>query len=107
MLDLVVLAHRRGDGYEGVQVRTCNQGEDEVGVSRGPWSLGYDDFESLHNVDITGGGLPAPEYPYLDDRQLAPGECVKGWINYTSVPGERADGIQYAPAGAEPVRWAF
>ena len=74
-------------------------------MSRLPWSLGYDDFEQLHDIDISGGGLPAPAY---EDRALKAGECAKGWINFTSIPGARPDGIQYAPQeGATIVRWGF
>jgi len=102
-VEVAALRVTRGEDYEGVQVRTCNKGP-EVGVSRLPWMLGYDSFEQLHDIDTSGGGLPAPAYP---DRDLAEGECTKGWVNFTSVPGEKPDGIQYKPEGAEPIRWSF
>lgn len=103
VVEVAALKVTRGDGYEGVQVRTCNKGP-EVSVSRGPWVLGYDNFEQLHDIDTSGGGLPAPAYP---DRDLAEGECTKGWVNFTRVPGAKPDGIQYAPEGAVPIRWRF
>lgn len=103
-VEVAALKVKRGDDYEGVQVRTCNKGAAEVSVSRLPWVLGYDGFEQLHDIDTSGGGLPAPAYP---DRDLSQGECAKGWVNFTSVPGAAPDGIQYQPEGAEPVRWSF
>jgi len=103
VVEVAALKVKHGDDYEGVQVRVCNKG-DEVSVSRGPWVLGYDNFEQLHEIDVSGGGLPAPAF---EDRDLAEGDCAKGWVNFTSVPGERPDGIQYQPEGAEPVRWSF
>jgi hypothetical protein len=103
VIDVTALKFRSGDGYEGVQVRTCNRA-DPISVSRDPWTLGYDNFEQLHNIDTTGGGLPAPAY---EDRDLDAGDCTKGWINFTDVPGEEPDGIQYTPQDGEPIRWAF
>lgn len=103
VLEVTALKVKRGDSYEGVQVRTCNRGPD-VSVSRGPWSLAYDDFESLHTIDVVGGGLPAPAY---EERDLAQGQCAKGWVNYSVVPGERPIGIQYSPENGDPVRWSF
>lgn len=102
-LDVAVLKVKHGDDYEGVQVRTCNRGA-PISVSRIPWSLGYSNFEELHDIDTIGGGLPAPAY---EDRDLDAGQCAKGWINFTSVPGKRPNGIQYAPATGEPLRWSF
>jgi hypothetical protein len=107
VIELVVLDHRSGDDYEGILVRSCNRGSTEVGVSRGPWTLGFDGFDSLHDGDVIGGGLPAPIYPYLEDRWLKKDECAKGWINYSSIAGQHPDGAQYAPQGVEPVRWVF
>lgn len=103
VVDLAVLKVKHGDDYEGVQVRVCNRGPD-VTVSRLPWSLGYDKFEQLHDIDISGGGLAEPAY---EDRDLTDGDCAKGWINYTRIEGQKPDGIQYAVEGAEPVRWRF
>lgn len=105
VVEVAVLDHRHGDGYEGALVRTCNRGNTKIGVSRDPWSLGYDDFESLHTTDTTGG--PNPEYPYMEERRLGKGECAKGWINYTDIPGQRPDGIQYAPLDLDPIKWLF
>lgn len=103
VVDVAALKVKRGADYEGVQVRVCNRGP-EVSVSRLPWKLGYDNFEQLHEIDISGGGLPAPAF---EDRDLAEGDCAKGWVNFTSVDGERPDGVQYQPEGAEPARWSF
>lgn len=100
-LEVAALAYRHGDGYEGVQVRTCNRGP-VVSVSRNPWVLGYSNFEQLHDIDTIGGGLPAPAY---QDRDLATGQCTKGWVNFERIDGQKPDGIQYAPEGAEPIRW--
>jgi hypothetical protein len=102
-VEVTALKVRSGDGFEGVQVRTCNRGAG-VNVSRDPWTLGYDNFEQLHDIDTTGGGLPAPAY---EERDLAEGECTKGWINFTDVPGESPDGIQYQARDSKPIRWAF
>lgn len=103
VVEVAALKVRHGEDFEGVQVRTCNRGA-PVSVSSLPWTLGYENFEQLHDIDTIGGGLPAPAY---EDRDLDAGECTKGWVNFTSVPGERPDGIQYAPQDAEPVRWSF
>lgn len=103
VVEVAALKIEHGEDYEGVQVRTCNRGAD-ISVTRTPWVLGYDDFESLHTIDTVGGGLPAPAY---EDRDLTKGQCAKGWVNFTSVPGERPDGIQYTPEGGEPIRWSF
>lgn len=107
IVEMAALKVRHGADFEGVQVRTCNRGPEQIGVSRGPWSLSYDNFEQLHDIDVTGGGLPAPDYPSIEERWLSTGECVKGWINYSRVDGERPDGIQYAPPDTEPFRWTF
>jgi hypothetical protein len=104
VVDVAALRHRSGDGYEGVQVRVCNRGT-VISVSRGPWMLGYDGFESVHDIDISGGGLPAPAYE--DRDELREGQCAKGWINFSRVDGERPDGIQYSPQGAAPIRWEW
>ena len=103
-VEVAALKHRAGADFEGVQVRTCNRGPD-ISVSRGPWALGYEGFESLHVIDVAGGGLPAPAY---EDRDLLrSGECAKGWINFTRVDGARPDGVQYSPQDAAPVRWEW
>lgn len=103
-VEVVALKVKRGDDYEGVQVRACNRGASRIGVSRTPWKLGYDDFESLHDIDISGGGLASPAY---EERELGKDECAKGWVNFTIVDGERPDGVQYAPQGEPAARWTF
>ena len=102
-VEVTAIQIKHGDTYEGVQVRACNRGR-PVGVSSGPWMLGYSNFEELHDTDISGGGLAEPAY---EDRDLETGECAKGWLNFTRIDGRNPTGVQYAPDGVQPVRWTF
>ncbi|MGN9805507.1 hypothetical protein [Micromonospora sp. L32] len=106
-LTLQVLLYRRADDAEAVDVRLCNVGGVTFSVSRQPWVLLYDDGESEHDIDISGGGLPAPAYPSsFDPKTLTSGKCARGWVNYASIPGKKPYGIGYNAEGNRLV-WKF
>lgn len=93
---LQVLQHKSTNDAEAVDVRLCNVGDVTISITRHPWVLLYDGGDSEHNIDISGGGLPAPAYPdSFNPRTLTSGKCVEGWINYELIPGKKPYGIAY------------
>ncbi|XVV10810.1 hypothetical protein ACQP2X_39110 [Actinoplanes sp. CA-131856] len=100
---VTALAHRRFQGNEGVQVRTCNVGDKAFSVSAGPWRLSYDKGEQLVDIIVTGGGLLSPPYT---DRDLTGGKCAKGWITFEASPGS-PDGVEYHLDTGVNVRWQW
>jgi hypothetical protein len=102
-----VLDHTSIDDAEAVDVRLCNVGVVVFSVTRAPWVLLYEGGDSEHNVDISGGGLPAPAYPdSFDPKELKSDKCARGWINYISIPGKRPYGIAYNIDGTT-LAWKF
>lgn len=102
-----VLAHKKDDGVEAADVKVCNTGTITFTASRSPWVLLYGGGDSEHNVDISGGGLPAPAYPdSFNPKTLTPGKCARGWVNWTSIDGKRPYGVTYKVEGT-PAVWKF
>ena len=83
-----------GERYDGVSVRFCTSKTwpEPIYVSTLPWSLIYEKGEARHGEAYTG--IMEPEYPYLEDRPVSPGSCVKGWISFTDIAG-KPEGIEY------------
>lgn len=105
-LSVQVIAHKSVDDVEGVDAKVCNVGTTTFTVSRRPWVLLYDGGESEHDIDISGGGLPAPAYPDVDPKTLTAGKCARGWINFTAVKGKKPYGAAYKVDNI-PVVWKF
>lgn len=100
---MTALAHKRQAGYEGVQVRTCNEGTTEFDVSTAPWLLSYGGGEQLVDVTGEGGGLLSP--PFVA-RTLTAGKCAKGWISFEPASG-KPDGVEYRVEGVTSARWEW
>ena len=104
---LQVLQHKSTGSAEAVDVRLCNLSNVAIDATRRPWVLLYNGGDSEHNIDISGGGLPAPAYPRsFDPKTLTPGKCVQGWINYSLIAGKKPYGIAYNNEGNRLV-WKF
>ena len=86
------------------EVKACNTSAEEVGVGSARWMAVTDDDARLNPHVIYGDAALEPAYPSSseDDRRgdLAPGECVKGFIpfddrgvielRYENADGEKA-----------------
>lgn len=102
-----VLGHKNEGDAEGVEVRSCNTGSVVFTVSRTPWVLLYDGGDAEQDVDVEGGGLPAPAYPDPDDsKKLTAGKCVQGWINWEEIAGKKPYGVAYRVEN-DRVVWKF
>lgn len=91
---------------DAVQIRMClgTEKSGTTSVSAGPWSLIYGGGESRHQEVSTGG--PDPAYPTLDERQVGPGECIKGWLAFTDIKGE-PEGVAYDLSSGFAASWRF
>ncbi len=72
-------------------------------ISSAPWSLIYERGESRHSELSTGGRTPL--YPFLEQRPVRTGGCVKGWLNFSDIAGE-PEGAEYAVDGFT-ASWRF
>ncbi|MFD7003361.1 hypothetical protein ACFWA5_45755 [Streptomyces mirabilis] len=76
-----------------------------VTVSQGPWALGFPDDTRLDSPNISGSGVPKPEYA-SNGATVNPGSCLRGKITYSVERGTRPDRIVYGSAGRDTVEWA-
>ena len=88
-----------GDTYGTVDARLCVDKDNgrPITVSSAPWALLYG--ESVMDEQITGGGLKKPEYPAGGSgygREVKPGKCLRGWINFTLLDGKDPDAVEYS-----------
>lgn len=67
-------------------------------VSRSPWHLLYADNTTAEPSNIGYRQFPKPEYPW-DDREVAAGRCIRGWIVFEVPAGKRPTVVQYQPSG--------
>ena len=102
-VSVTVLAHKADGENYGIQVRTCNGGDEPFNASTRPWALSYGGGEELSRDIIFGGGLLAPAFV---ESELTPGACRKGWINYVRATGA-PDGAEYSVDGLTHARWEW
>ncbi|WP_229073342.1 hypothetical protein [Actinoplanes sp. DH11] len=102
-VSVTVLAHKADGENYGIQVRTCNGGDEPFNASTRPWALSYGGGEELSQDIVFGGGLLAPAFV---ESELTPAACRKGWINYVRATGA-PDGAEYSVEGLTHARWEW
>lgn len=90
-----------------LEVKVCpDDTSSTVTVSQAPWNLGFADDTRLAAPQISGAGVPKPEYP-VNDAAVKPGTCLRGKILFSVGRGTRPTQVVYAPDGRDPVEWAL
>jgi hypothetical protein len=59
-------------------------GEEGVTHSWSPWTVNGDDGSRYPASSSTYEDYPKPEYPFAGEETYKPGDCVKGWIVFTT-----------------------
>lgn len=62
------------------------------------WVLIYADHTRIEASSVGYQQFPLPEYP-AGDTDIAPGQCVRGWITYPVPAGQRPVAVHYQPQG--------
>ncbi|MEU2734684.1 hypothetical protein ABZ656_04315 [Streptomyces sp. NPDC007095] len=89
-----------------LEVKVCVAAKSSpVTVSQGPWALGFPDDTRLDSPNISGSGVPKPEYA-SNGATVNAGSCLRGKITYSVERGTRPDRIVYGSAGRDTVEWA-
>ncbi|MEU3290153.1 DUF4352 domain-containing protein [Streptomyces longwoodensis] len=94
-----------GDIWAAADVKVCNAGTVDFGVSQFPWHLTYADGTNIEVTGSTGGDMPKPEFPM--DRTIRSGNCARGKIAFPVPSSKRPERLVYEPEGAAPVEWAI
>ncbi|WP_420037705.1 hypothetical protein ACN2WE_40540 [Streptomyces sp. cg28] len=90
-----------------LEVKVCaDTTSTSILVAQDPWALGFPDDTRLNAPQLSGSGVPQPEYPTGDGSLVTAGTCLKGKITFSLEHGTRPDTIVYAPEGRDPVEWA-
>lgn len=86
-------------GYEwgSADVEVCVTKDSTV--SRESWHLVYADHSVIEPSHIGWGQFQKPEYPW-DDRDVAAGRCIRGWITFGAPANSRPVMVEYTPTGA-------
>lgn len=84
------------DGFEwgAADIEVCVR--DAATITRTRWHLTYADHTVIDASSVGYRGFPAPEFPW-DERDLAAGGCVRGWLTFAVPHGKRPLTIQYLP----------
>lgn len=89
-----------------LEVKVCvDRSSSKVQVAQHPWALGFSDDTRISAPEISGSGVPKPEYP-VEGTIVSPGSCLRGKITFSVERGTRPSQIVYAPEGREPIVWA-
>lgn len=89
-----------------LEVKVCvNAKSSPVTVSQGPWALGFPDDSRLDAPNLSGSGVPKPEYA-ANGATINPGDCLRGKITFSVKRGTRPDSVVYGAAGRDTVEWA-
>ncbi|MET7787249.1 hypothetical protein ABZS93_11565 [Streptomyces sp900116325] len=89
-----------------LEVKVCADAtSNAVGVSQAPWALGFPDDTRLDAPNISGSGVPKPEYATAG-ATVNPDRCLRGKITYSVKRGTRPDRIVYGAAGRDTTEWA-
>jgi hypothetical protein len=91
-----------GQRLDSVLVRTCAVKKSTL--SWDPWSLETPDSSSYPAASESYDSWPRPQYPFAGERTFAPGECVKGWIEFYVNNGVKVHEIVYSPSDGSH-RW--
>jgi hypothetical protein len=65
-------------------------------ISRARWHLTYADHTVIDASNVGYRGFPAPEFPW-EERDLAAGGCVRGWLTFAVPHGKKPLTVQYLP----------
>lgn len=93
-----------GTEWAAADVQVCASGDKAISVSEYPWAIGYANGGVIRPSNIKYNQFPQPAYPYAD-RGVEPGGCVRGWIVFPALQGQRPSTVEYAPDGRLPVKW--
>jgi len=88
-------------------VESCVTGDEPVSLSWDPWSAFTADGSRFPALGSTYGDYPKPEYPFAGDETYKPGECVKGWIVFSSPKTPRMTSIRYSNDAGEVATWTL
>jgi hypothetical protein len=86
------------EGYEwgAADVEVCPSTTNVV--VRDSWRLVYADNTTINPSSTGYRQFPQPEYPW-DEREVAGGRCVRGWIVYPTPAGKKPMYVEYGPQG--------
>lgn len=88
-------------------VESCVTGGEAVSLSWDPWSAFTADGSRFPALGSTYGDYPKPEYPFAGDETYKPGECVKGWIVFSSPKKPEMTSIRYSNDAGEVATWTL
>lgn len=89
-----------------LEVKVCVAAKSSpVTVSQGPRALGFPDDTRLDAPNVSGSGVPKPEYAG-NGATVNAGSHLRGKITYLVERGTRPDRIVYGAAGRDTVEWA-
>ena len=88
-------------------VESCVSGDEAVSLSWDPWSAFTADGSRFPALGSTYGDYPKPEYPFAGDETYQPGECVKGWIVFSSPKTPQMTSIRYSNDAGEVATWTL
>lgn len=86
------------EGFEwaAVDVEVCPTTTNVV--THDAWRLVYADHTTIDPSNIGYQQFPEPAYPW-DEREVAGGQCIRGWITYPAPVGKRPAFVEYGPQG--------
>jgi len=85
---------QEGFEWSAADVEICSKVDSYM--SRTSWSLSYADHTTIDPSSIGYRQFPAPEYPW-DERDVAAGQCVRGWLTFAVPAGKRPATVHYQP----------
>jgi len=65
-------------------------------ITRINWHLTYADHTVIDPSNVGYSGFPAPAFPW-DERDIAAGGCIRGWLTFAVPHGKKPLTVQYLP----------